>query len=34
MRDLLRWLATRKGSVRMVPVPITAVLFQAVGRRR
>ncbi len=34
VRDLLRWLRTRTGSVRMVPVPTTAVLFQAVGRRR
>jgi len=34
MRDLLRWLRTRRGAVRMVPAPTTAVLFQAVGRRR
>ena len=32
--DLLRWLVRRTGTVRMVPVPTTAVLFQAVGRRR
>lgn len=30
---LLRWLARRADSVAMVPVPTTAVLFQAVGRR-
>jgi 2-polyprenyl-6-hydroxyphenyl methylase / 3-demethylubiquinone-9 3-methyltransferase len=30
---LLRWLARRADSVAMVPVPPTAVLFQAVGRR-
>jgi 2-polyprenyl-6-hydroxyphenyl methylase / 3-demethylubiquinone-9 3-methyltransferase len=34
VRDLLRWLRTRRGMVRMVPAPTTAVLFQAVGRRR
>jgi 2-polyprenyl-6-hydroxyphenyl methylase / 3-demethylubiquinone-9 3-methyltransferase len=34
VRDLLRWLRTRRGTVRMVPAPTTAVLFQAVGRRR
>jgi len=34
MRDLVRWLRTRRGAVRMVPAPTTAVLFQAVGRRR
>ena len=34
VRDLLRWLRTRRGVVRMVPAPTTAVLFQAVGRRR
>jgi 2-polyprenyl-6-hydroxyphenyl methylase/3-demethylubiquinone-9 3-methyltransferase len=28
---LLRWLATRRGSVRMVPVRSTAVLYQAWG---
>lgn len=32
--DLARWLRRRTGTVRMVPVPTTAVLFQAVGRRR
>jgi len=31
--DLARWLAGRAASVRMVPVPTTAVLFQGVGRR-
>ncbi len=31
--DLVRWLAGRGDSVRMVRVPTTAVLFQAVGRR-
>ena len=31
--DLARWLAHRTDSVRMVPVPTTAVLFQALGRR-
>ena len=31
--DLARWLADRTDSVRMVPVPTTAVLFQALGRR-
>lgn len=31
--DLVRWLAGRADGVRMVPVPTTAVLFQAVGRR-
>ncbi len=30
---LLRWLAHRSTTVEMVPVPTTAVLFQAVGRR-
>ncbi|MDT0348955.1 methyltransferase domain-containing protein [Pseudonocardia charpentierae] len=34
VRDLLRWLRTRRGVVRMVQAPTTAVLFQAVGRRR
>jgi 2-polyprenyl-6-hydroxyphenyl methylase/3-demethylubiquinone-9 3-methyltransferase len=34
VRDLVRWLRTRRGVVRMVPAPTTAVLFQAVGRRR
>lgn len=32
--DLLAWLAGRRDTVRMVPLPTTAVLFQAVGRRR
>jgi 2-polyprenyl-6-hydroxyphenyl methylase/3-demethylubiquinone-9 3-methyltransferase len=32
--DLLRWLVRRTGAVRIVPAPTTAVLFQAVGRRR
>lgn len=32
--DLVSWLAGRRPTVRMVPVPTTAVLFQAVGRRR
>jgi 2-polyprenyl-6-hydroxyphenyl methylase/3-demethylubiquinone-9 3-methyltransferase len=32
--DIARWLAHRTESVRMVPVPTTAVLFQAIGRRR
>jgi 2-polyprenyl-6-hydroxyphenyl methylase/3-demethylubiquinone-9 3-methyltransferase len=31
---LLRWFVRRTGSVAMVPVPTTAVLFQGVGRRR
>jgi 2-polyprenyl-6-hydroxyphenyl methylase/3-demethylubiquinone-9 3-methyltransferase len=30
---LVRWLAHCGGTVAMVPVPTTAVLFQAVGRR-
>lgn len=34
MRDLVGWLVRRRGSVRMLPAPTTAVLFQAVGRRR
>lgn len=34
MRDLVRWLVHRRGTVAMVPAPTTAVLFQAVGRRR
>lgn len=33
VRGLLRWLAGRAESVPMVPVPTTAVLFQAVGTR-
>lgn len=32
--DLVRALAGRTAGVRMVPLPATAVLFQAVGRRR
>ena len=32
--DYVRWLVRRTGGVRMVPAPTTAVLFQAVGRRR
>ena len=32
--DYVRWLVRRTGAVRMVPAPTTAVLFQAVGRRR
>ncbi|QJY50817.1 methyltransferase domain-containing protein [Pseudonocardia broussonetiae] len=32
--DLVAFLAGRRPAVRMVPVPTTAVLFQAVGRRR
>ena len=32
--DLARWLMRRTGAVRMVQAPTTAVLFQAVGRRR
>lgn len=32
--DLLSWLSGRRPTVRLVPVPTTAVLFQAVGRRR
>ena len=31
--DLTRWLTGRTDSVRMVPVPTTAVLFQGIGRR-
>jgi 2-polyprenyl-6-hydroxyphenyl methylase/3-demethylubiquinone-9 3-methyltransferase len=34
MIDLVRWLAGRVEQVRMVPVPTTAILFQAAGRRR
>jgi 2-polyprenyl-6-hydroxyphenyl methylase / 3-demethylubiquinone-9 3-methyltransferase len=34
MRDLVGWLVHRRGTVAMVPAPTTAVLFQAVGRRR
>jgi 2-polyprenyl-6-hydroxyphenyl methylase/3-demethylubiquinone-9 3-methyltransferase len=32
--DLVKWLSGRAAAVRMVPVPITAVLFQAVGLHR
>jgi 2-polyprenyl-6-hydroxyphenyl methylase / 3-demethylubiquinone-9 3-methyltransferase len=32
--DLLRRLRHPDRPVRMVPVPVSAVLFQAVGRRR
>lgn len=31
--DLLAWAAGRRSAVRMVPVPTTAVLFQAHGRK-
>jgi 2-polyprenyl-6-hydroxyphenyl methylase/3-demethylubiquinone-9 3-methyltransferase len=31
--DVARWTARRTDSVRMVPVPTTAVLFQGIGRR-
>jgi 2-polyprenyl-6-hydroxyphenyl methylase/3-demethylubiquinone-9 3-methyltransferase len=34
VRDYLLWLRTRTHPVRMVAAPTTAVLFQAVGRRR
>nr|WP_024874098.1 methyltransferase domain-containing protein [Saccharomonospora piscinae] len=34
LTDLARWLAGRTERVRMRPAPTTAVLFQAVGRRR
>lgn len=33
LRDFAVWLAGRRGSVRMVAVPTTAVLFQARGRK-
>lgn len=33
VRDLTRWLRRRSERVRMVGVPTTAVLFEAVGRR-
>jgi 2-polyprenyl-6-hydroxyphenyl methylase/3-demethylubiquinone-9 3-methyltransferase len=33
VRDLAGWMAGRRDGVRMVPVPTSAVLFQAVGRR-
>ncbi|HEY1570656.1 MAG TPA: methyltransferase domain-containing protein [Pseudonocardiaceae bacterium] len=32
--DVARWLAGRTATVRLVPVPTTAVLFQGVGRKR
>ncbi|HKN96357.1 MAG TPA: methyltransferase domain-containing protein, partial [Pseudonocardiaceae bacterium] len=32
--DVTRWLASRTDTVRLVPVPTTAVLFQGVGRKR
>lgn len=32
--DLVSWAAGRRAAVRMVSAPTTAVLFQAVGRRR
>ncbi|MDN5750243.1 MAG: methyltransferase domain-containing protein [Pseudonocardia sp.] len=32
--DLVNWVAGRRSTVRMVSAPSTAVLFQAVGRRR
>jgi 2-polyprenyl-6-hydroxyphenyl methylase / 3-demethylubiquinone-9 3-methyltransferase len=32
--DLVKWLSGRPTVVRMVPLPTSAVLFQAVGRRR
>jgi 2-polyprenyl-6-hydroxyphenyl methylase/3-demethylubiquinone-9 3-methyltransferase len=34
VRDLVKWLSGRTDVVRMVPVPTSAVLFQAVGLRR
>jgi 2-polyprenyl-6-hydroxyphenyl methylase / 3-demethylubiquinone-9 3-methyltransferase len=34
VRDLLRWIRRRTGTVAMVSVPTTAVLFQGTGRRR
>ncbi len=33
VRDLAGWITGRRDGVRMVPVPTSAVLFQAVGRR-
>ena len=33
VRDLARWVAGRSDTVRMLPAPTTAVLFQGVGRR-
>lgn len=32
--DVARWLAGRTATVRLVPVPTTAVLFQGAGRKR
>lgn len=34
LTDFARWAAGRRSGVRMVPVPTTAVLFQAWGRKR
>jgi 2-polyprenyl-6-hydroxyphenyl methylase/3-demethylubiquinone-9 3-methyltransferase len=34
LKDVARWLAGRAETVRMVPVPTTAVLFQGVGRKK
>ncbi|MCH7230886.1 methyltransferase domain-containing protein [Glycomyces sp. L485] len=34
MTDLLLWTVRRREAVRMLPVPTTAVLFQAWGRKR
>lgn len=34
MMDLVAWVVKRRSAVRMVPVPTTAVLFQAWGRKR
>lgn len=34
MTDFAAWLVRRRSSVRLVPVPTTAVLFQAWGRKR
>ncbi|GAA1754335.1 methyltransferase domain-containing protein [Luedemannella helvata] len=33
-RQMLRWLITRRGAVRMVPSRSTAVLYQAVGTKK
>jgi 2-polyprenyl-6-hydroxyphenyl methylase/3-demethylubiquinone-9 3-methyltransferase len=33
VRDVVRLLAGRTDTVALVPVPTTAVLFQAIGRR-
>lgn len=32
--DVARWLTRRRTTVRLVPVPTTAVLFQGIGRKR